>query len=341
MTELRPTRPLSLVYEGAAESVSMRTFMPRFPSTLPYTQVGESRWRIDLDVPHDVRIEYLLEVGSHGVVRTMRDPASPHVATNPFGGNSVFVGPQWRRIDWMRREVEGGRLREVRVTSKYFGVRRHHVLYTPPQLGANDRAPLLVVHDGSDYVYHAGLLRCVDSLIAQRKIEPVRIVGLNPRVRHEHYIGDPGHAAHVVEEVLPHVRRRVPHDGRTYVMGASLGAVASWHLAWSHPDVFAGAFLQSGTFAFGTHPELSDEVHRVISRFVSAAMRDVRIEGLKVIQTCGRFESLIDWNDRVAARLGATVPDHRYIATWSGHDWGAWSGTLVDGLVHMLGEDAR
>ena len=60
---------------------------------------------------------------------------------------------------------------------------------------------------------------------------------------------------------------------------------------------------------------------------------------MRVMQTCGRYESLIDWNRTVAAALGSGSARHRYIETWSGHDWGAWSGTLVDGLTHLFGTD--
>lgn len=310
--------------------------MPRFPSTIEFDAHGSDRWLLELDVPHDVRIEYLLEIERDGHTKTVLDPTNPMAATNPFGTNSVLVGPQWRRIDWMRREVESGELREIRVTSRALAERRHHVIYTPPQLAADAPAPLLIVHDGSDYIYHAGLLRCLDSLIEHRLVEPVRVVGLNPKRRHVHYIGNELHADHVIEEVLPHVQARVPHDGRTAIMGASLGAVASWHCAWRHPDVFEGLFLQSGTFALDTHPELTDRMHRTINRFVAAAMEEDRLGAMKVMQTCGRYESLIDWNRTVAESLGSGQTPHRYIETWSGHDWGAWSGTLVDGLRHLF-----
>ena len=311
--------------------------MPRFPSVLPFERTGDESWVLNLRVPHDARIEYLIEVERGGHIFTTLDPANPHSASNPFGTNSVFVGPQWRRVDWTRRQAERGRLREIRVASRHLGSRRHHVIYTPPQLQATDPAPLLVVHDGSDYINHAGLLRCVDALSSQRLIEPIRIVGLNPGARHDHYIGSEAHAAHIVDEVLPHVRRRVPHDGRTAVMGASLGAVASWHAAWTYPDVFEGALLQSGTFAFDVHPELSTGMQRSISRFVSAAVLDSRVAGMRIMQTCGQYESLIDWNRQVAEAMSAETPHHRYVETWSGHDWGAWSGTLAEGLRHLFG----
>src|SRR5207237_965481 len=46
---------------------------------------------------------------------------------------------------------------------------------------------------------------------------------------------------------------RYPARGRPKdrgLMGASLGAVASFHAAWRHPGVFGNLLLQSGSFAF-------------------------------------------------------------------------------------------
>jgi enterochelin esterase-like enzyme len=51
-----------------------------------------------------------------------------------------------------------------------------------------------------------------------------------------------------------------------------------------------------------------------------------------VMQSCGRWESLIDWNRTVAATLSHAAGRHRYVETWTGHDWGAWSGTMDLGL---------
>lgn len=329
--------PLQIRYRGAADRVVLRTFMPRFPKRLEFERRRGDVWVLDLDTPPDVRIEYLLEIEREGKMSTVLDPGNPYTATNPFGTNSVFVGPKWNRIDWMRRDIEQGEMREIRVTSHALAARRHHFVYTPPQLAADEEAPLLVAHDGTDYVMHAGLLRCVDALIADGSIEPLRVVGLNPKRRHVHYIGNEAHASHVVDEVLPHVRARVPATGRVAVMGASLGAVASWHCAWRYPTEFDGMFLQSGTFAFAPHPELTDRMHDTIARFVSAALDEDRLGEMQVTQTCGRYESLIDWNREVAKAMAETRLDHRYVETWSGHDWGAWSGTLVDGLVHLFG----
>jgi len=311
--------------------------MPRFPSPLSLERVSEKAWRLEVDLPADARIEYRLEVAGHGNGEWIIDPANAETASNPFGTNSVYTGPTYRLPNWMDAAPERGTTREIRVRSSCLGGRRHHLLYAPPGVGDDEPLPWLVVLDGADYVAYAGLLRCVESLIADGRIRPVRIVGLNPRKRHEHYVGSDLQAAHIVEEVLPHVARRVAAASSVAVMGASLGAVAAWHAAWRYPNTFSGLFLQSGTFAMGPHPELDDTMARSISRFVAQALNDPRVADMPVVQTCGRWESLIDWNRAVARRLEQVSSRHTYIETWTGHDWGAWSGTLDVGLQSVLG----
>jgi enterochelin esterase-like enzyme len=54
----------------------------------------------------------------------------------------------------------------------------------------------------------------------------------------------------VVESVLPAVRRRygvTADPGRTGVMGASLGGMAAFDLAWRHPEIFGFAGIFSGS----------------------------------------------------------------------------------------------
>jgi enterochelin esterase family protein len=55
----------------------------------------------------------------------------------------------------------------------------------------------------------------------------------------------------VIERVLPEVRARygiTADAARTGVMGASLGGLAAFDLAWRHPDVFGFAGVFSGSF---------------------------------------------------------------------------------------------
>ncbi len=330
------TVSLQLHYSGQAEAVRLRTFMPRFPSPIPFV-FEDGTWRLDVKLPADARIEYRLEIDTGHGFHSILDPENPLTADNPFGENSVFRAPAYPYHHWTGGTEHERSIREIRVHSDHLGSRRHHVLYATPDLEPSTPAPLLVVHDGSDYLRYAGLAECVTTMVGAGRIPPIRVLGLNPRVRHQRYIASDHHADHVVEEALPHVKERVAVSEPVAIMGASLGAVAAWHTAWRHPSVFTAMVLQSGTFALHPHPELDDSMYRSINRFVEAALAEPRTNAMRVMQSCGRWESLIDWNRTVAAALGPRSTAHRYIETWTGHDWGAWSGTMDIGLELAFG----
>jgi enterochelin esterase family protein len=323
-----------LAFAGEADAVRLVTFMPNFPKDLPFIAAPDGRWLLALALPAEARIEYLIEVERHGSLQRMRDPANPDTAANPFGENSVAFGPSYRPPAWSAVEPRArGRVTEFRVVSRALDRRRHHHhLYSPPGALARTPLPLVVVHDGSDYRRFAGLCTAVDALVSAGSIRPVRLALLDPRHRHEEYVGSDAHADHVAAEVVPHLARRVAMAEPLGIMGASLGAVAAWHAAHRHPGLFTRLFLQSGTFAFEPHPALEEPMFRSINRFLSGAEADPGLPGSIVYQSCGRYESLGAWNRRVVAALTAAGAVVTYREAWAGHDWGAWRDHLTDGL---------
>lgn len=264
------------------------------------------------------------------------DPGNPEIATNPFGFNSVVTGAGYEPPAWLGSSSPAGSLSEIRVSSKAYRVRRAHYLYRPPGIPDSRPLPLLAVHDGTDYVNHAALAHALDSLIHHEVVRPFRAVLLNPKARHDEYVGSALHAAHLVEEVIPYLTRRVRTIEPLGVMGASLGAVAALHAAHTYPGTFGRLFLQSGTFAFSSHVELSPEMYGSIRSACDPVTRRARLDGARVYLTCGRFESLIDWNRKLAASLADQLVDVVFVESWAGHDWGAWRDHFENGLRFLF-----
>ena len=319
-----------LAWSGRADGVAVKTFMPRFPSHLPMVE-ADGEWSINLHVPDSARIEYRFEIRRGARYELTLDPSNPEVATNPFGENSVLRAsaspvppPTDDSIVWNRTEF--------RVHSRFLGGRRHHHLLSPVGSSPREPLPLLMLHDGTDYVVHAKLDRVIGSAISAGDLPPLRIALLDPRQRNVEYSADPRHSGHVVKEVLPHLKARYTIGDRTVVAGASLGAVASWHAAWSHPGSITGLVLQSGTFALSRNEVLPPPMADPIRSFLAEVASDSRLDGMCVGQTCGRFESLIDWNRAMADQLARAADFHSYAESWAGHDWGAWADSFLPAL---------
>lgn len=330
------TAELTIDYVGHADSVRLATWMPRFHVDPSFDRM-EDRWRLRLDLPSTARIEYRIDVERQGHHESILDPMNPQIATNPFGRNSVLTGPDYALPAWISRTpANPGSCAELRVMSRILGGRRSIQLYRPFGLVDDDAAPLLVVFDGSDYADHADLIRCFDVLIADGAVPPFRAVLSNPRERHDEYIGSSSHAACILSEVIPYVERRVAAQGLA-TMGASLGAVAAWTTAVEAPGAVLGIVMHSGTLVRSDHSELDDRMIASITDFVDQALADPLPPEVAVFQSCGRYESLIDWNRQVSSELGAGRTRYRYVETWTGHDWGAWRDQIAPGLRLVLG----
>ena len=327
---------MRLEYIGHADNVRLATWMPRFDLDGRFRREGR-RWTLDLDVPADARIEYRIEVERDGQWDSLLDPLNPRTATNPFGHNSVLTGPEYSRAPWVERTASNaGTISELRVASERLGGRRSVRLYRPHGASDDDSLPLLFVFDGGDYVNHAQIDRCFDILIEDGTLPPFRAALSDPRRRHVEYTASDDHAACMLEEVLPYVERRVAVSSLAS-MGASLGAVAAWKLMATRPESFTGAVLMSGTFARTPHPELDERMLSDIQTFVDGALEDPVPQRLAIHQSCGRYESLIDWNREVADVLKRDRDRFTFTETWAGHDWGAWRDQIAPGLELVFG----
>lgn len=326
---------LRLEYIGHADNVRLATWMPRFDLDREFVREGR-RWTLQLDLPADARIEYRIEVERDGQWDSLLDPLNPRTATNPFGHNSVLTGPEYSPAPWLdRMATNPGTIAELRVASERLGGRRSVRLYRPHGVSDDDALPLVFVFDGSDYVDHAQINRCFDILIEDGTLPPFRAALSDPRRRHLEYTASDDHAGCMLEEVLPYIQRRAAVSSLAS-MGASLGAVAAWKMMSTRAEAFAGAVLMSGTFARTPHPELDQRMLSDIQTFVDGALEHPVASRLAIHQSCGRYESLIDWNREVADVLGRDRERFTYTETWTGHDWGAWRDQIAPGLSLVL-----
>lgn len=144
--------------------------------------------------------------------------------------------------------------------------RQHRVrVFYPPGYAENglQRYPTLYMQDGQNLFFReeafAGQEWEIDETLAilnaMNLIRRVIVVGLYPQERERDYT-QPGYEAYgrfVTGTVKPWVDRHYRTlDGpqHTAVMGSSLGAVASFYMAWQAPEVFGLVGCLSGTFGY-------------------------------------------------------------------------------------------
>lgn len=335
-----------VIYRGQAEAVQLVTWLPRFPSPPPFARNPDGTWFLRLSLPRTARIEYRLAIvrtnaGAKRRVEEIDDPLNPPAAANPFGTNSVLTGPGYRPTWYTAAPpaVTAGDVVEIRVTSRVLGGRRHHQVYLPPGHDPLMPYPVLLLHDGSDFVRFAGLTGCLDLLIERGQVAPLVVVLLDPWARIPEYGANPRHTEHLADEVLPHLSRRLGLlSDRNHVglMGASLGAVASLAALWQRPEMFGRAGLISGSFAHRVDEKWPPSVFDPVTAFIAEMETDLKLDDTRIYQSVGRYEGLCDFNRRLGPILRAGGADLRYLETWDGHHWGSWRDRLGEALSFLF-----
>ncbi|CAN5317339.1 hypothetical protein BH18ACT5_BH18ACT5_03450 [soil metagenome] len=328
-----------LVYRGEADEVHLQTWMPNFPPPPPFAQISADLHYLRLPLPSTGRIEYRLRLRSGRTQTAIEDPLNPPSASNPFGVNSVVTGPQYR-LPWYEKgaSLGEGSLHEIRVHSSSLGGRRHHHVYLPAGITRKEARTLLLVHDGSDFLKHGGLGRALDQLVDKGVIPKLAALLVDPRDRIPEYGASINHSRHLVNEVLPHVARRLriwAPGHRTVALGSSLGGVAALAVASHYPKAIGAVVSLSGSFAHRTDHFWPASVFLPVIDFLDSFDPSL-LEGMRMYQSVGSYEGLVDFNRRLRPLLAAGGINLKSIETWTGHDWGAWRDRLEEALTFVL-----
>jgi enterochelin esterase-like enzyme len=333
----------TFVYRGAAQAVHLKHWVFGLPSSQSFHRVkGTDLWYLVLQLPERSRVEYKLEVVQGGDGRWIEDPLNPFHARDPFGSNSVVHGAGYEEPEWIRPQptARPGSLREMMFQSEALGGSRRVTLYLPARFRTTRKYPLVVVHDGSDYLRYSSLQTVLDNLIHRLDIPEIVVALTDPDERLEEYAADPRHARYLVEELVPQLERELPLDSRPEsrcLMGASFGAVACLAAARQYPDFFGRLLLQSGSFAFtDIGPSARGPVFEPVVEFMNEFRRRPERVAERVFVSCGTYESLIYENRSLVPLLQSTGMEVRYVEARDGHNWENWRDRLREGLSWLF-----
>lgn len=336
-------RKVTFLFRGEADEVRLRHWVYGLPSSESLRRInGTDLWYLILELPEGSRVEYKFEVGRGREAQWIQDPLNPFTARDPFGANSVAHGAGYQVPEWTEADpgAPQGSLEDRVFQSAALGGPRRISIYRPARFRTTRRYPLLLVHDGGDYLRYAGLKTVLDNLIHRLEIPGLVAVLMNPPDRMEQYRASEAHARYLTEELVPHLERELPllgvPEGRC-LMGASLGAVASLATAVRHPGFYGRLLVQSGSFAFsdiGGHGR--GPVFDPIAAFVNRYRAAPTAVSEKVFVSCGMYESLIYENRSLVPILQGTGMDVRFVEARDGHNWENWRDRLREGLSWLF-----
>jgi enterochelin esterase family protein len=334
---------VTFLFQGDADDVRLRHWIFGLPSSQPFQRIeGTDFWYVVMELPRCSRVEYKIERIRGEQHEWIMDPLNPRVAHDPFGANSVCYGEGYVTPDWTRRDPEArpGKWAQLSLESRVFNDVRRLRVYLPARFRRRRRYPLLLIHDGEDYVRYAELKNVLDNLVHRLEIAPFIAALSQPADRLTEYGADRRHARHLVEELVPHLESRFPliqQPAARVMMGASFGAVAALHAAWCYPQSFGGLLLQSGSFAFsdiGEHGR--GPAFDPVARFVNEFRESPGHPADKVFVSCGIYESLIYENRSIVPLLQGTKMDVRYVEARDGHNWDNWRDRLRESLSWLF-----
>jgi enterochelin esterase family protein len=338
---------VTFVYRGEADAVYLRVFMHGAADGRPLQRLnGSDLWYLRLPLPENARLEYKFDVVRDGTGVWINDPLNPRLATDPFGANSVcetfgYTTPEWALPD---PAAPPGRLEELSVRSPVFGEERRVRAYLPANFAKDRRYPLLIVHDGEDFVAHAGLTTILDNLIHRGEIPPVIAALTQATDRMAEYTGDSRHADFLAADLLPVLRARFPLQedrASTVLVGASLGAVASLSTAWLHPEIYGGLVLLSGSFILDRRLlHGRDPLFKKIADFVDEVRGDPLHPPRRAFVSCGAHEGLVRQNRALVRFLRRRGQDVLYTEPRDGHHWQNWRDQMLPGLAWTLPKPA-
>src|SRR5687768_5419581 len=114
-------------------------------------------WYDVLRVPERSRINYHIEIKRGEHVESINDPLNPKLSHSPFGAISVCLTFGYETPEWTAPNPDAapGELTELLVESHALRRDCQVTLYLPARFRRDAAYPLLVVHDGGDFLQYA------------------------------------------------------------------------------------------------------------------------------------------------------------------------------------------
>lgn len=339
----------TFLWRGEADWVGIEHRIMGVPIPLALRRMkGTDLWYASVELPRGARVEYRVLVRRGDHAESINDPLNPRVVSDPIGSQSVletegYVTPSWTYPD---PAAVSGELVDLRIASKALRREAHVTIYVPARMRRDRRMPLMVVHDGGDFLNHSSMATVLDNLMHRRLMMDCVVALTHPGDRLREYGASLAHSRFLTSELVPQVegtfRLRADPDGRV-LMGASFGGVAALSAAVRAPGFYGGLLLESPSLRFTAAPATHEygRVFEPVVRFVNKIRARPERVADRIFLTYGVFEPLAEPDRAMVEVLGKMTGEMRVVEALDGHNWINWRDRLLDGLGWLLPGEAR
>ncbi len=296
-------------------------------------------WILKARFPRDARIDYKLIVDNNWIL----DPENPHQQLSGVGGgspNSELRMPGWKP-DPIRNPdpslPKGSLTEDILFTSKTLAYQLTYSLYVPPHYDNMKSYPVLYVTDGYEYLHpQMGAMKTVlDNLIGSGKIQPVIVVFVDHRDplnrsnnrRMQELAMNEKYLRFFTEELIPKIERDLhlsPLASQRGILGTSMGGLTAAYFAFSRPDLFGLAGIQSPAFWF------RPEIYTVCDNAAAPAV--------KVFLTTGLLFDAREGVEKMKSILEKNTCTFQFSEVNQGHSWGQWRDLVDDILIYFYAD---
>jgi enterochelin esterase-like enzyme len=330
----------TFLYRGEADEVLLAQRIVGLPELLPMRRLRDTAlWYVVLELPEGSRVNYQLEIRRGNHVERINDPLNEKVSYSPVGTSSVCFGYGYDSPDWTMFDPDArpGDLVDLTVRSRMLRRDCPVTVYLPARFRRTGSYPLLLVHDGPDFLQYAAAKTVLDNLIHRLDVAETVVAFLHPQDRLTEYANSTAHSRFLTSELLPRLETELPLAGKRSarcLMGSSFGAVASLSAAVRAPDTYGSLILMSGSFVFtdiGTEHgggEVFDPVVKFVNKYRS---RPTHVAD-RLFVSCGVYEPLIVTNRSMVPTFESAGMTVRYVEARDGHNWENWRDRLRDAL---------
>lgn len=294
------------------------------PSAFPMSRIsGTDLWYHTHVFESDARLDYKFVLNGNNWIL---DPLNPYTVVGGFGPNSelrmpVYLPPP--EIEYYPN-IDHGSLQDTMFYSVNMGNTRQIKVYLPPHYSTtSDSFPIILFHDGLEYLSLASARNVLDYLIWHQRIEPVIGVFVPPVDRTAEYAGNlkTAFSNFIVNEVIPWIdhkyRIRTNPVSRATLGASNGGNIALW-LGLNHSEVFANIAAQS-----------SNVQDTISNGYLHGPFLDQ-----KIYLDIGTYDlsvliPLVDNFQQILQTRGYT---YQYQVFHDGHSWGNWRAHIDDAL---------
>lgn len=297
-------------------------------------------WVFRTSFPKDARLDYKIVVNESNWVLDPYNNAHQWSGVGGGSPNSEIRMPEWKEDPLTTSTLKGvqpGRHSEdLLFDSKALGYQITYSIYLPFDYKPDEIYPVIYVTDGNEYVHErlGNMIVTLDNLIYLKKIKPIIAVFIDHRepvnrsnnrrmtelAMNEKYLN------FLTDELLPALEKKYSvsrEPASRAILGTSMGGLSAAYFAFTKPDLFGLAGIQSPAFY------LKPDIYKVCD--------NPEQPPVKTFLTTGTINDVPQESiNKMKALLDRNTCTYQLKEVNQGHSWGNWRDLIDDILIYFF-----